>query len=123
MKASSAITSTSALLAGLWLSACAAEETSADRTGTSLDRRVADLLARMSVQEKMAQLIQGDMGNFLNVTDGSFNQTGLVWNMANRANSIWTGYYAPLENINKAAKIAQDYLVHNTTNSMASVGF
>lgn len=122
MKGLSAITGTSVLLACFWLSPCASGETLADRTSDSLDKRVAGLLARMSLQEKMAQLIQGDMGNFLNLTDGSFNKSGLVWNMENRANSVWTGYYTPLENINNAAKIAQDYLIHNTTNGMVSSG-
>lgn len=80
----------------------------------SLDDRVADLLKRMSTKEKMAQLIQGDMENYLNITDGTFNKSGLAWNMEYRANSVWTGLYAEKEIIQKAAKLAQEYLADET---------
>ncbi|KAF7547360.1 hypothetical protein G7046_g9031 [Stylonectria norvegica] len=81
----------------------------------SIDDRVADLLKRMTVKEKTAQLIQGDMTNYLNITDGTFNKSGLIWNMEYRANSVWTGLYTEMETVKKAAKLAQDYLQHNTT--------
>lgn len=81
----------------------------------SIDDRVADLLQRMTVKEKMAQLIQGDMSNYLNLTDGTVNTTGLAWNMEYRANSIWTGLYTEMEIVKKAAKLAQDYQLQNTT--------
>ncbi|KAM5363718.1 hypothetical protein ACJZ2D_011865 [Fusarium nematophilum] len=80
----------------------------------SIDDRVADLLKRMTVKEKMAQLIQGDMTNYLNITDGRVNKTGLEWNMEYRANSVWTGLYTKMETVKKAAKLAQDYLVKET---------
>ncbi|CAI4214338.1 unnamed protein product [Parascedosporium putredinis] len=80
----------------------------------SIDARVADLLARMTIQEKTAQLIQGDMTNYLNLTDGAFNKTGLEWNMEYRANSVWTGLYTEMTNVKKAAKLAQDYLLNET---------
>lgn len=84
-----------------------------------IDDRVADLLGRMSAKEKMAQLIQGDMSNYLNLTTEAFNATGLVWNMENRANSIWTGLYTNMTTVKNAAKIAQDYLIHNTSLGIA----
>jgi beta-glucosidase len=62
----------------------------------------------------MAQLIQGDMSNYLNLTDGRVNKTGLAWNMENRANSLWTGLYAEMETVKKAAKLAQDYMLKET---------
>lgn len=80
----------------------------------SVEDRVEDLLKRMSVKEKMAQLIQGDMSNYINITDGKFNKTGLEWNMEYRANSVWTGLYTKMETVKKAAKLAQDYLVEET---------
>ncbi|UPK91229.1 hypothetical protein LCI18_002164 [Fusarium solani-melongenae] len=80
----------------------------------SVDDRVADLLKRMTVKDKMAQLIQGDMSNYLNLTDGRVNKTGLAWNMDNRANSLWTGLYAKMETVKKAAKLAQDYMLKET---------
>ncbi|KAI5286425.1 hypothetical protein KEM52_002006, partial [Ascosphaera acerosa] len=51
--------------------------------------RVNDLLDRMSVEDKMAQLIQGDIQNWMNDTDLSFNYTGLVENMKTRSGSIF----------------------------------
>ncbi|KAK7407935.1 hypothetical protein QQX98_009897 [Neonectria punicea] len=80
----------------------------------SIDDRVADLLKRMTVKEKMAQLIQGDMTNYLNITDGTVNKTGLKWNMEYRANSLWTGLYTEMETVQKAAKLAQDYMLEET---------
>lgn len=80
----------------------------------SIDDRVSDLLKRMSVQEKMAQLIQGDMSNYLDLTYGTFNKSGLVWNMEYRANSVWTGYYTNMTTVKKAAQLAQDYLLKET---------
>lgn len=80
----------------------------------SIDDRVSDLLKRMSVQEKMAQLIQGDMSNYLDLTYGTFNKSGLVWNMEYRANSVWTGYYTNMTTVKKAAQLAQEYLLKET---------
>ncbi|KAF5021073.1 hypothetical protein F66182_6906 [Fusarium sp. NRRL 66182] len=79
-----------------------------------IEDRVSDLLKRMTIQEKTAQLIQGDMTNYLNLTDGRVNKTGLAWNMEYRANSIWTGLYAKMEIIKKAAKVGQDYIAKET---------
>lgn len=99
----------------------------------SVDDRVQDLLSRMTLQEKVAQLIQGDITNFINETTGDFNASGLVWNMEWRAGQIWTGYPIPQvgsmydpstrlvrltfvqQTIAEAGRIAQDYLLHNTT--------
>lgn len=80
----------------------------------SIDDRVSDLLKRMSVQEKMAQLIQGDMSNYLDLTYGTYNKSGLVWNMEYRANSVWTGYYTNMTTVKKAAQLAQEYLLKET---------
>lgn len=88
-----------------------------------IDDRVADLLGLMSTKEKMAQLIQGDMSNYLNLTTEAFNASGLVWNMDNRANSIWTGLYTNMTTVKRAAKIAQDYLMHNTSLGAAMFPF
>ncbi|SPN99726.1 related to beta-glucosidase [Cephalotrichum gorgonifer] len=81
----------------------------------SIDDRVSDLLKRMTPREKAAQLIQGDMTNYLNLTDSTFfNKTGLEWNMEYRANSVWTGLYTDLATVQRAGKVAQDYLVNET---------
>ena len=80
----------------------------------AIEDRVSDLLGRMSVKEKMAQVIQGDMANYLNLTDGTFNKTGLEWNMEYRANSVWTGSYTNLTTVLKAGRLAQEYLLEET---------
>lgn len=81
----------------------------------SVDARVADLLSRMTIQDKTAQLVQGDISNWINMTDNVFNMSGLVWNMATRAGSFYVGYPVDQQWIADGVKTAQDYLIHNTT--------
>jgi beta-glucosidase len=81
----------------------------------SVDDRVADLLSRMTIEEKTAQLIQGDISNWINTTTNAFNQTGLEWNFRVRAGQFYVGYAIPPEWISNGIKIGQDYLMHNTT--------
>jgi beta-glucosidase len=84
----------------------------------TIDDRVSDLLKRMSVEEKAAQLIQGDLRDYQAVdndgNNGDFNQTGLEWVMSTRAHAIWTGLYVMPEDLKAAAKIGQDYAVNET---------
>jgi len=80
-----------------------------------IEDRVADLLSRMTIEDKAAQLIQGDIGNWINMTDNTFNASGLVWNMGLRAGQIWTGYPTDQQWIANAVRIGQEYLIHNTT--------
>jgi beta-glucosidase len=79
-----------------------------------VDDRVADLLQRMTVEEKTSQLIQGDIRDYLNLETGALNETGLGWVMDKRSHAIWTGLYAEPTIIKKGAKIAQDYLTKET---------
>lgn len=81
----------------------------------SVDDRVTDLLARMTIADKTAQLIQGDISNWINMTDNTFNASGLVWNMATRAGQFYVGYPVDQQWIAEGIKIAQDYLMQNTT--------
>lgn len=81
----------------------------------SVDARVADLLSRMTIQDKAAQLVQGDISNWINTTDNSFNATGLAWSMEYRAGSFYVGYPVDQQWIADGVKVAQDYLLHNTT--------
>ena len=81
----------------------------------SVDDRVADLLSRMTIEEKTAQLVQGDFSSWINTTSNAFNSTGLAWNMANRAGQFYVGYAIPQPWIAEGVRKAQDYLVHNTT--------
>ncbi|KAH7399119.1 glycoside hydrolase superfamily [Phaeosphaeria sp. MPI-PUGE-AT-0046c] len=81
----------------------------------SVDDRVADLLSRMTIEEKTAQLIQGDITNWINATTNSFNSTGLEWNFNVRAGQFYVGYAMPPEWISAGIKRAQEYLAQNTT--------
>lgn len=80
-----------------------------------VDARVADLLSRMTIEEKTAQLIQGDISNWINTTTNAFNISGLEWNFRARAGQFYVGYAIPPEWISGGIKKAQDYLMHNTT--------
>ncbi|KAK8195278.1 glycoside hydrolase family 3 protein [Phyllosticta capitalensis] len=81
----------------------------------SIDDRVSDLLSRMTLQDKVAQLMQGDITNYINSTTNAFNFSGLVENMEWKAGQLWTGYPVPQQWITDAVKRAQDYLAENTT--------
>ncbi|KAL4890124.1 glycoside hydrolase superfamily [Aspergillus ambiguus] len=81
----------------------------------SIDDRVSDLLGRMTIEDKMAQLMQGDITNWMNSTSGAFNYTGLVQNMKMKAGSFYVGYPVSWDWIATNVKRAQDYLMENTT--------
>ncbi|KAH3045339.1 hypothetical protein KXW01_009528 [Aspergillus fumigatus] len=80
-----------------------------------VDDRVRDLIGRMTIEDKMAQLMQGDITNWMNSTSGAFNYTGLVENMKMKAGSFYVGYPVPWDWIATNVKRAQDYLMQNTT--------
>ncbi|KAK3945551.1 putative beta protein [Diplogelasinospora grovesii] len=111
------IISASCLLAAAAVSAASGGNRTAvyKNPNASVDDRIADLLKRMTIEDKAAQLVQGDISNWINTTDGSFNASGLVWNMQYRASSFYVGYPTSWSVINDGVRIAQDYLMHNTT--------
>ncbi|KAJ5191759.1 uncharacterized protein N7498_010744 [Penicillium cinerascens] len=80
-----------------------------------VEKRVEDLLGRMTVEDKMAQLMQGDITNWMNQTSGEFNYTGLVANMEMKAGSFYVGYPIPWDWLSDNIKRGQDYLLQNTT--------
>jgi beta-glucosidase len=80
----------------------------------TVDHRVSDLLKRMTIEEKTAQLIQGDIRDYLDIENGTYNETGMAWIAEKRANSIWTGLYMNRTMVSRGAKLAQDYLVNQT---------
>ncbi|CAL1702011.1 unnamed protein product [Somion occarium] len=88
--------------------------------GASIEARVDDLLPRMTVEEKVSQIIQGDMNGWMNFNDPldntlTFNASGLVEMMGLKAGSIWGGYLAPWEKIAFGINVGQKYLMENTT--------
>lgn len=81
----------------------------------AVDDRVSDLLSRMTIQDKASQLLQGDVSNWINTTDGSFNESGLVWSMEYRGGSFYVGYPVNWTTLWSSIKAGQDYLTQNTT--------
>lgn len=81
----------------------------------SVEKRVADLLSRMTIEEKTAQLIQGDISNWINTTTNAFNASGLAWNMANRAGQFYVGYPVAQSWVRNGVQKAQEYLTKNST--------
>ena len=61
----------------------------------SIDDRVSDLLKHMTIEDKTAQLMQGDISNWINTTTNAFNYTGLMENMKMKAGSFYVGYQVP----------------------------
>ncbi|KAJ3552474.1 hypothetical protein NM688_g4133 [Phlebia brevispora] len=85
-----------------------------------IEDRVNDLLPRMTLEEKVSQIIQGDIDGWMNMSDPLddtlvFNQTGLELMMSQKGGSIWAGYLAPWDKIVYAITIGQKYLMENTT--------
>ncbi|PSR81052.1 glycoside hydrolase family 3 protein [Coniella lustricola] len=111
----------SSLVCAILATASAAIAASNDSTpiyknpNATIDDRVADLLGRMTIQEKTSQLVQGDVSNWLNVDSGAYNESGLVWSMEDRGGSFYVGYYVNWTTLWSAIKLGQDYLVENTT--------
>jgi beta-glucosidase len=80
----------------------------------SVDARIADLLSRMTIEDKAAQLVQGDISNWIDTTTGALNESGLEFNMKYRASQFYVGYPAKWSILNDGIKIGQDYLMNNT---------
>lgn len=80
-----------------------------------INARISDLLSRMTIEEKTAQLIQGDISNWINTTTNACNATGLEWNFRVRAGQFYVGYAVPPGWISEGVKKAQEYLRENTT--------
>ncbi|KAI0820668.1 glycoside hydrolase superfamily [Trametes gibbosa] len=91
-----------------------------------IEARVNDLLPRMTLEEKVAQLIQGDMNGWMNFNDPLdntkvFNETGLEEMMAQKAGTIWGGYLAPWDKFVFGVTVGQRYLMENTTLSIPAI--
>ncbi|KIO21728.1 glycoside hydrolase family 3 protein [Tulasnella calospora MUT 4182] len=87
----------------------------------NIEDRVNDLLPRMTLEEKVAQLIQGDINGWTpNPNDPldttmSYNATGLVEMMKYKGGSIWAGYQMPYDKLAYTIEVGQRYLMENTT--------
>ncbi|KZT37098.1 family 3 glycoside hydrolase [Sistotremastrum suecicum HHB10207 ss-3] len=86
----------------------------------AIEDRVNDLLPRMTIQEKVAQIIQGDMNGWMDFSNPlddtlTYNASGLANMMATRSGSIWGGYLVPWQKFVYGVTIGQKYLMENTT--------
>ncbi|KAI0408407.1 glycoside hydrolase family 3 protein [Xylaria palmicola] len=79
-----------------------------------VESRVADLLSRMTIEEKTSQIVQGDLRNWLNITDFSHNQTGLEFNMEYRGGQFYVGVPIPWDKLSEGIKKGQDYIMEKT---------
>ncbi|KAG8943685.1 hypothetical protein FRC04_002585 [Tulasnella sp. 424] len=87
----------------------------------AIEDRINDLLPRMTLEEKVAQLIQGDINGWTpNPNDPldttmSYNASGLVEMMKYKGGSIWAGYQMPYDKLAYTIEVGQRYLMENTT--------
>ncbi|KAJ7620968.1 glycoside hydrolase superfamily [Roridomyces roridus] len=86
----------------------------------SVEARVADLLPRMTIEEKTSQIIQGDLKFWMDLDDPlddtkTFNQTGLEETVQTKGGSIWAGYLAPWDKLVYGITVGQKYMMENTT--------
>ncbi|KAK3321560.1 glycoside hydrolase superfamily [Apodospora peruviana] len=79
-----------------------------------VDARVADLLSRMTLQEKTSQLLQGDIRNWMDEQTGVYNETGLAWSTKARGGSFYVGIAVDPKWISDATKKAQEYIQEHT---------
>ncbi|PPJ50600.1 hypothetical protein CBER1_05723 [Cercospora berteroae] len=79
-----------------------------------IEDRISDLLSKMTIEEKALQLMQGDISNWLNTTDGRFNRTGLELNFAQKAGMYYVGYPISWDWLADNIKIGQDYAMNET---------
>ncbi|KAI1166246.1 glycoside hydrolase superfamily [Nemania serpens] len=79
-----------------------------------VESRVADLLSRMTIEEKTSQLVQGDLRNWLDTDTFAYNQTGLEFNMEFRGGQFYVGVPISWNPLSEGIKMGQDYLVKKT---------
>lgn len=80
----------------------------------TVEARVADLLSRMTIQEKTSQLLQGDIRNWMSDKNNAFNETGLEWSTTYRGSAFYVGVAVPNEWISENIRKAQEYMVNKT---------
>ena len=79
-----------------------------------IDDRVADLLKRMTIEEKTSQILQGDLRNWLDLDVNKFNASGLAWSTSKRGGSYYVGIAAPSAWISEGIKKGQNYAMKET---------
>ncbi|KAK4503429.1 hypothetical protein PRZ48_004344 [Zasmidium cellare] len=79
-----------------------------------VESRIQDLLSHMTIEDKAAQLMQGDISNWLNTTTGAFNRSGLLQNFEQKAGMYYVGYPISWDWLATNIKRGQDYAVNET---------
>ena len=80
----------------------------------AVDDRVADLLSRMTIEEKTAQLLQGDIRNWMDERTNELNRTGLEWSTRYRGGAFYVGVAVPNEWLADHIREAQQYIQEQT---------
>lgn len=81
----------------------------------SIDDRIADLLPRMTMEDKLGQVMQGDVSNWMNQETYAFNYTGLLANMEYKRGSFYVGFPVPWDVLAENIEKGQKWLLENTT--------
>lgn len=80
------------------------------------EARVADLLSRMTMEDKVGQIMQGDMANWMNSETGVFNATGLEASMSYKRGAFYVGQAVNnWETLVLNIERGQKWLLENTT--------
>jgi beta-glucosidase len=69
----------------------------------------------MTIDYKTSQLMQGDIVEWLNTATDEFSAAGLAGFASSTAGHFYVGHDIPSNWLSNGIKVAQDYLVHNTT--------
>ena len=79
-----------------------------------VEARVADLLSRMTMEDKVGQIMQGDMSNWMNQTTGAFNASGLEASMEYKRGAFYVGQPVDWETLAVNIERGQKWLLENT---------
>ncbi|KAF4626149.1 hypothetical protein G7Y89_g12012 [Cudoniella acicularis] len=79
-----------------------------------IEDRIQDLLSRMTLEDKLSQLSEGDIAMWMNLTDNTFIPAGLKV-LELHSGQFYVGHTMPPSWLAENIKIGQDYLLHNTT--------
>lgn len=80
-----------------------------------IEDRINDLLSRMTMEDKVGQIMQGDMANWMNQETGVFNATGLEVSMEYKRGAFYVGQPVDWDTLVLNIERGQKWLLENTT--------
>lgn len=80
-----------------------------------VEARVADLLSRMTMEDKVGQIMQGDISNWMDQETGVFNASGLEANMVYKRGAFYVGTLVGWETLALNIGRGQKWLLEKTT--------